>query len=100
MAQVRVQRRRVGDDVRVQHPGRVPDLLDLVKDRDDVRAIHPGQQLRAGPAVTVLPGDRAAQPDDKIRGLLHEGPEAGDAAFAEQVEVHPHVHAAFTEVAV
>ncbi len=75
-AQVGVQRSRTHHDARVEHVGRVEEVLDRTEQRDHLRRVHRREQLAAGPAVAVLAGQRAAVRDDQRRGLLQEGAEA------------------------
>ena len=100
MADVGVQRRRIHHHAGVEHPPRIPDVLHAGHQRQPVGAVHPVQQLRARPAVAVLPGHRTAQRHHQIGGLLDERPVGADAVGREQVEVDAHVHAALAEVAV
>ncbi len=69
-------RHRVHDDARIEQARRVPERLELPE-----RGHHPGreharQQGAACPAVTMLPGQRAAVTGHQVRSRLHEATEA------------------------
>ncbi len=70
--EVRVDPLWTDDHAGIHQVVRVPDGLEPPEQRHHVVAVHPRQQLRAGVAVAVLAGVRAAVPDHQVGGLLDE----------------------------
>ena len=67
-----VDARRVGELAGVHAVVRIPEHLELAEGLRQLGAEHFGQQRRAGLAVAVLAGERAAEGDDDVGGAIDE----------------------------
>ena len=76
-----LHRRRIHQNTWVKQVIRVENGLDLGEQRQGVGGIHQVQQGRAGPAVTMLPGDRTSMPSDQPGGFGDEGAVAPGAVW-------------------
>ena len=74
-----VNARRVGELAGVHAVVRIPEHLEFAEGLDEFGAEHLGQQRRAGLAVAVLAGERAAEGDDYVGGAIDELPVSCDA---------------------
>ena len=62
-------------------------------------AVHPPEELAAGLAVAVLPGQRAPERDDEIRRALDVVAERGPPGYRSELEVVASMDAPLAEVA-
>ena len=100
-AQVRVQRPRSHHDARVEHVGRVQQILEGREQVDRRGRVHQRQQLAACPAVAVLAGHRPAVRRDQPARVERERPQAPSCrGLVRERDVQPQVHAPITEVPV
>ena len=79
---------------------RVEELLDRAEEVDDLRRVEERQQLRPGPSVAVLAGDRPAVAGDEPRRGDEEVPHHRRPAGRLEREVDAHVQAPVPEVPV
>nr|BFE73797.1 hypothetical protein GCM10020092_070980 [Actinoplanes digitatis] len=96
---VGVDRVRLDKDARVEQVAGVERVLDPREQGDGVRGVHVWQQLRAGPAVAVLAGERAAELADELGRVGEELAQHRRPAGPVERVVEPHVHAPVAEVA-
>ena len=88
------------EDAGVEEVVRVRERLDPSHQGQRLRGVHPAEQLRAGPAVSMLARQAAAVPGGQVGGLLDEGAVAAAAVVRGEVEADADVEAAVAEVAV
>src|SRR5690348_4939560 len=98
-AQVRIERPCVDDLARIHAPVRIPDGLELTERLYQLLTKHLRQQLALRLAIAVLTGERAAEGQAEIRGLVHVLAEFTHSLSCLQAEGHARVHAAVAEVA-